>query len=132
MWSRIISHCETLLSHLTKMTIIQSKVNTESYKRLLKRLRSFTISCQKQQINISRKLCLLVKSLSRIPMDYIVCQAPPAMGFSRQEYWNGMPLPSPGDLPDPGIKPSPPALKADFLPSEPPGNPFVFLAKSKF
>ena len=41
------------------------------------------------------------------------------MGFSRQEYWSGLPFPSPGDLPDPGIEPSSPALQADALPSEP-------------
>ena len=40
------------------------------------------------------------------------------MGFSRQEYWNGLPFPSPGDLPDPGIKPWSPALQTDFLPTE--------------
>ena len=49
-------------------------------------------------------------------------QAPPSMGFSRQECWSGWPLPSPGDLPDPGIKPRSPALQADILPSEPPGK----------
>ena len=49
-------------------------------------------------------------------------QAPPSSGFSRQEYWNGLAFPSPGDLPDPGIKPGSPALQADFLPSEPPGK----------
>ena len=42
------------------------------------------------------------------------------MEFSRQEYWSGLPLPSPGDLPNPGIKPGSPALQADTLPSEPP------------
>ena len=42
------------------------------------------------------------------------------MGFSRQEYWSGLPFPSPGDLPDPGIKPGSPALQADALSSEPP------------
>ena len=42
------------------------------------------------------------------------------MGFSRQEYWSGVPFPSPGDLPDPGIEPGSPALEADALPSEPP------------
>ena len=47
-------------------------------------------------------------------------QASPSMGFSRQEYWSG--LPSPGDLPDPGIEPRSPALRADALPSEPPGK----------
>ena len=45
------------------------------------------------------------------------------MGFSRQEYWSGLPFPSPGDLPNPGIKPRSPALQADTLTSEPPGKP---------
>ena len=45
------------------------------------------------------------------------------MGFSRQEYWSGLPFPSPGDLPDPGIKAGSPALEADALASEPPGKP---------
>jgi len=44
------------------------------------------------------------------------------MGFSRQEYWGGFPFPSPGDLPDPGIKPRFSALQVDSLPSEPPGK----------
>ena len=48
-------------------------------------------------------------------------QAPPSMEFSRQEYWSGLPFPSPGDLPDPGIEPGSTALQADALPSEPPG-----------
>ena len=51
------------------------------------------------------------------PMDCIAHQAPPTMGFSRQEYWSGLPFPSPGDLPDPGIEPRSPALQADSLPS---------------
>ena len=45
------------------------------------------------------------------------------MGFSRQEYWSGLPFPSPGELPDPGIEPRSPALQADALTSEPPGKP---------
>ena len=49
-------------------------------------------------------------------------QAPLSMGFFRQEYWSGLPFPSPGDLPDPGIKPRSHALQADALPSEPPGE----------
>ena len=51
-----------------------------------------------------------------------VHQAPPSMEFSRQEYWSGLPFPSPGDLPDSGIESRSPALRADDLPSEPPGN----------
>ena len=50
-------------------------------------------------------------------------QAPLSVGFSRQEYWNGLPSPSPGDLPHPGIEPGSPALQANSLPSELPGKP---------
>ena len=47
------------------------------------------------------------------------------MAFPRQECWSGLPLPSPEDLPDPGIEPGSPALQADALPSEPPGKPIT-------
>ena len=67
------------------------------------------------------------KSLSRVRLFvtlWIVAhQAPPSMEFSRQEYWSGLPFSSPGDHPDPGIEPRSPALWADALLSEPPGNP---------
>ena len=53
----------------------------------------------------------------------VVSQAPPSMDFSRQEYWSGLPFPSPGDLPDPEVEPRSPALWADSLPSEPPEKP---------
>ena len=53
----------------------------------------------------------------------VAYQAPPSMEISRQEYWSGLPFPSPGDLPDPGIEPGSPTLQADALPSEPPGKP---------
>ena len=56
----------------------------------------------------------------------IAHQTPPFMEFSRQEYWSGLPFPSPGDHPDPGIEPGSPTLRADTLPSEPPGNPQTF------
>ena len=49
-------------------------------------------------------------------------QAPLSMEFSRQKYWSGLPFPSPGDLPNPGIEPRSPALQANSLPSEPPGK----------
>ena len=52
-------------------------------------------------------------------------QAPPPMGLSRQEYWSGLPFPSPGDLPDPVIKSRSLALQVDSLPSEPPGMPLT-------
>ena len=69
-----------------------------------------------------------VKSLSRVRLFVntwtVAYQAPPSMGFSRQECWSGLPFPSPGDLPDPGIKPESPIFQADALPSEPPGKPW--------
>ena len=68
-----------------------------------------------------------VKSLGRILLFAtpwtIAYQASLSMGFSRQEYWSGLPFPSPGDLPNPGIEPGSPALEADALTSEPPGKP---------
>ena len=67
-----------------------------------------------------------VKSLSHVQLfatPWTVAYQPPlSMGFSRQEYCSGLPIPSPGDLPNPGIKPRSPALWADALLSEPPGN----------
>ena len=64
-----------------------------------------------------------VKSLSHVRLLAtpwtVAYQAPLSMGFSRQEYWSGLPFPSSGDLPDPGIKPRCPALQADALTSEP-------------
>ena len=65
-----------------------------------------------------------VKSLSRVRLFAtpwtVAYQAPLSVGFSRQEYWSGLPFPSPGDLPNPAIKPGSPALEADALTSEPP------------
>ena len=68
-----------------------------------------------------------VKSLSHVQLFAtpwtVAYQAPLSMGFSRQEYWSGLPLPSAGDLPDPGMEPGSPAFQADALTSEPPGKP---------
>ena len=53
----------------------------------------------------------------------VALQAPLSMGCPRQEYWRGLPFPTPGDLPNPGIEPKSPALQADSLLTEPPGKP---------
>ena len=67
---------------------------------------------------------VIVKLLSRVRLSgtpwTAAHQAPPSVGFSRQEYWSGLPFPSPGDLPDPEIEPRSPSLQADALTSEPP------------
>ena len=68
-----------------------------------------------------------MKSLSRVRLFAtpwtVAYQAPQSMEFSVQEYWSGLPFPSPGDLPNTGIEPGSPALQADALLSEPPGKP---------
>ena len=56
-------------------------------------------------------------------------QAPLPMGFPRKEYWSGLPFPSPGDVPDPGIEPTSPATAGVFFTAEPPGKPLTTTAK---
>ena len=73
--------------------------------------------------NINRsKYIVKVKLLSRVRLFAtpwtVACQAPLSMGFSRQEYWSGLPFPSPGDLLNPEIEPGSPAFQADALTSE--------------
>ena len=70
-----------------------------------------------------------VQLLSRIQLFVTPCtiahQGPLSMGFSKQEYWSGLPFPSPGDLPDPGIEPMSPALASRFFTTEPLGKPSI-------
>ena len=67
---------------------------------------------------------LVIKScLTLVIPQTITCQAPLSMGFSRQEYWSGLSVPSPGDLPNPGTEPGSSALQADSLPTELRGKP---------
>ena len=72
-----------------------------------------------EHFTMSVCVCACASSLSHVQLFGIpwtvVHQASSAVGFSRQEYWSRQPVPSPGDLPDPGIKPRPPALQADSL-----------------
>ena len=88
-------------------------------------LSTLVIACLFDNRHSNKKV--KVKSLSRVRLFAIpwtvAHQAPPSMGFSRQEHWSGLPFPSPGDLLDPGIEPRSPALQADALTSEPPGKP---------
>ena len=73
-------------------------------------------------------VCVCVKSLSHVRLFAtpwtLAHQVPLSGEFSSQEYWSGLPFPSPEDLPNPGIEPGSPALQADALSSEPPGNPY--------
>ena len=60
-------------------------------------------------------------------MSMCVCVASLSMGFPRQEYWDGLPFPSPGALPDPGMESASPALAGGFFTTEPPEKPHCFL-----
>ena len=73
----------------------------------------FFMSLDQDQVKLFRRVRLFVTPWT------VAYHAPPSTGFSRQEYWSGLPFPSPEDLPDPGIEPRSPALQADALPSEP-------------
>ena len=79
---------------------------------------------QSEKVKVSHS----VMSNSLQAMDSIAYQVPLSMGFSRQEYFSGLPLASPGDLSDPEMDPGSLALQADSLPSEPPGKPYLFVA----
>ena len=105
-----------------------------AYARLSTR-RGKALSLQKVKVKVK------VKSLSCVQLFAtpwtVAYQVPQSMEFSRQEYWCGLPFPSPGDLPNPGIKPGSPALQADALPSEPPGKTSVskdvaFVSQDRF
>ena len=68
--------------------------------------------------------CLVIKSCPALLLDVdYSLPGSSVCGFSRQEYWSGLPFPSPGDLPDPGLRPESPALVCSFFATEPPGKP---------
>ena len=82
--------------------------------------------------SISTQSCSVLCVLNRVHLFVtpwtVAYQAPLSMGFSRQQYWSGLPFPSPGDLPNPGIEPGSPALQTDALLSEPPGKHMPILS----
>ena len=107
---------------------IQCAINTNSYQLIFS---GFCSGLVQYQSNLQDKV--KVKSLNHVRLFTVAYQAPPSMGFSKQEYWSALPFPSPGYLPDPGIEPRSPAFQAETLTSEPPGKPCkIQAAKYKF
>ena len=114
------------------MVMLRTSVDSGGIKRSLQQLKVAENSCVIQADGrtwLGASLLLVVlQSLSRVRLFAtpwtVAYQAPPSMGFSRQEYWSGLPFLLPGDLPDAGIKPTSPTLQANSLPLSPPGNPF--------
>ena len=83
---------------------------------------------KKQQLELDmeqqeRKKKLLIRVKLVATLRTVAYQAPWSMGFSSREYWRGLPFPSTGHLPKPGIEPGSPTLQADSLTSKPPGKP---------
>ena len=88
-------------------------------------------------MQLSKFLFVLVGKLCLTLCDPVTCQAPPSMGFPRQEYWSGLPSPPPGDCPNPGIEPESPALVGRLLTTEPRGSPYcssvwIFAGQNRF
>ena len=81
------------------------------------------------KLHYLRDCIIVVESLSRVRLFVtpwtVAHQSPLSMGFPRQEYWSGLPFPSPGDLPDSGIDPGLPALVSGFFTTEPPEKPHL-------
>ena len=80
-----------------------------------------------KKTGVQESTCVRAQSLSHVrifaTLWTVALQAPLSMGFPRQEYWSGLPFPTPGDLPDPGIKRKFPALAGGFFTTEPLGKP---------
>ena len=133
-----------LVSHASPTQIKGIFLRTEGLKRTQVFEREVVVNVTKEFVNKSQKTVWMslmtpvwetskdnesvkVKLLSRVRLSATpwtaAHQAPPSTGFSRQEYWSGVPLPSLGDLSSPGIKPRSPALQAESLSSKPPGKP---------
>ena len=75
--------------------------------------------------------CLVTKSCPTLVTPWFIAhQAPLPMGFPREEYWSGLPFPSPGDLPSPGIEPASPELASGFFTTESPVNKALYFIKN--
>ena len=119
--------CQTLFFWGSKITA-DSDCSHEIKRRLLlgrKVVTNLDSMLKSRDITLPTKVCLVKAMVFLVLMYECECQAPPSMGFSRQECWSGMPFPSSGDLPNTVIKPKSPALQADSLLCEQPGAPTI-------
>ena len=108
--SEVVHATQEQVSKLT--AVLLSSVSTQHF--------SYQLSTQEEKVKVNHaQSCPTLET----PWTTAAYQAPLSMGFSRQGNWSGLPFPSPGDLPNPGIEPGSPALQADALPSESPGKP---------
>ena len=107
-------------AHMTGYAFMKvNKTSATSWKGLC----SMHHSLSKKTYNFHLTIHVTIYSVQGI----VAYQAPPSMGLSRQKYWSGLPFPSPGDLPNPGIEPGSPTLAGKFFTTGPPGKPHTFL-----
>ena len=116
------------MRQLTKISDHMKEPNRNSGAEFLKTSMDRKCNGEYQQESRPRKkkssryrLCLVTQSCLTLCDPTARCLR--SWGFSRQEHWSGLPFPPPGDLPNPGFKPTPPSLQVNYLPSEPPGKP---------
>ena len=125
----MVHFCKSLIRFLNdrKYCFIKLKLNDLHFLRIMFYKNSILNIHENFIICLKVKSKVKVKLLSRVQLFStpwtVAYQAPLSMGFSRQRYRSGLPFPSPGDLPNPGIEPGSPALQADTLPYEPPVLP---------
>ena len=116
-WSEVTQSCLTLCDP------VDGSMSDSSVLHYLLEFAQTHVHGVRDAIQTSHPLSPPSPALS-LPTPWTVAyEVPPSMGFSRQECWSGLPFPSPGDLPYPGIEPGSPTLQADALPSGPPGKP---------
>ena len=105
-----------------RVTRVSHDLATKPIYQITSNVKGLTLKKKKSAYSLGgglvTKLCLTLVTLWTV-----ACQASLFIGFSRQEYWSGLPFPSPGDLTDPGIEPGSPALQADSSPNELRGKP---------
>ena len=123
-WAKWLSRSQgvwSLVSYIVEI-LLHSEASGAHGRALAKKVMMWTeLEFRKSVFCGSCRCCLFSRVRLCATPETAAHQAPLSLGFSRQEYWSGLPLPSPGDLPDPGIRPGSPASQADSLPPEPPG-----------
>ena len=123
-WDVVTACLKYCLKLFRNSALKKKKEKKFSTKSSLKTVHNGWIKCMK--LSFPNLACVqLLSSVQLFGTPWTIArQSPLLMGFPRQEYWNGLPFPSPGDLPDPEIKPVSLVLSGWFFTTEPPGKPF--------
>ena len=123
-----------MISSLLISVLLLVGEGAEEVLTAMKTIKGDLSAASHRALGISKQGACVLTCFSRVQvfatLGTVACQAPLSMGFSRQEYWSGLPCPLLGDLPNPGIKPASPkslAFQVDSLLTEPSGKPLLIL-----